>query len=224
MAEQFQTSFIPKKSFDVAGEIKSKPGGNILFTASVILLVLAVLSAGGVFGYKKFLESSIENKREALQRARAAFEPELIRELSHLDTKIATAEGLLEKHIAISGIFDLLQDVTLETVQFTNFGFSIEPEGIRLSMSGVARSFSSVALQSDEFVKNRFISQPVFSNLALNQRGDVTFAASALIDPAAVSYSGRVESGATASFDVAPDVAGAADNVATEESQPSTDL
>ncbi len=217
MAEQFQTSFIPKKTFDIAGEAKSKPRGSILFTAAVIVLVLAVLSAGGVFGYKKFLESSIENKREALQRARSAFEPELIRELSHLDTKIATAEKLLTEHVAISGIFDLLQSATLETVQFTNFGFAVEPEGIRLTMSGVARSFNSVALQSDEFVKNRFISQPVFSNLALNQRGDVTFSASALIDPAAVSYSGRVESGTSASFDVPTDVAAQETQASTTE-------
>lgn len=224
MAEQFQTSFIPKKTFESTGPSSVKSQAGILFTVSVILVVLALLSAGGVFGYEKFLESSITNKREALQRARAAFEPELIRELSHLDTKIQTAETLLEKHIAISGVFDLLQSATLETVQFTNFSYGIEESGIRLSLSGVARSFNSVALQSDEFVKSRFISQPVFSDLGLNQRGDVTFNASALVDPAAVSYGDRVQSGASASFEVVPDVVGASENVVPAEADSTNNL
>ncbi len=201
MAEQFQTSFIPKKTFDATAQ---KPAGrsNILLTIGVVILVLAVLSAGGIFAYEKFLGSSIEKKREALQRARDSFAPEFIRELSHLDAKIQNARSLLKNHIAVSGIFDLLQATTLETVQFTSFGYAIEDQGIRVSMEGVARSFSSVALQSDGFSENRFISEPVFSGLQLNERGDVAFSASILVDPAAVSYEGRMQDAGSAAFEI----------------------
>ncbi len=208
MAEQFQTSFIPKKSFDDVGTPKAPKRSGILFALSTILLILSLLSAGGVFAYGRFLESSITNKKGALQKARAAFEPELIRELSHLDMKFKTAEELLNSHIAVSGIFDLLEDTTLETVRFTDFSFGLDPKGIRLMMSGSARSFSSVALQSDEFGKNRFISEPVFSGFDLDERGNVTFSVSSLVDSAVVSYQGRVKDGGTAAFDVAPTVAG----------------
>ena len=209
MAEQFQTSFIPKKSFDDVSAPKVSKTGGILFALATILLLLSLVSAGGVFAYGRFLESSITNKKEALQKARAAFEPELIRELSHLDMKFKTSEELLTNHIAVSGIFDLLEDITLETVRFTDFSFGLDPKGIRLSMSGTARSFTSVALQSDEFGKNRFISEPLFSGFDLDERGNVTFSVTAIVDPSVVSYVGRVKDGGTASFDIAPTVAGA---------------
>jgi hypothetical protein len=77
-------------------------------------------------------------------------------------------------------------------------------------MSGLARSFSSVALQSDEFGKNRFIQQPVFSGFSLDDRGDVEFNVTALIDPSVVSYEGRMKDAGTAVIDVPSAVAGAA--------------
>lgn len=223
MAEQFQTSFIPKKSFDV-GPAKPKRGAGIIFTIATLLAIISVVAAGGTFAYERFLESSITRKKEELQKARAAFEPELIRELSHLDTKLKTAKELLSSHLAISGVFDLLEETTLETVRFTDFGYAIEPTGIRVSLAGVARSFTSVALQSDEFGKSRFIREPVFSGFKLNDRGDVQFNASALIDPAVVSYEGRVKDAGTAAFQMTPAVAGTAteeeESVATEEVVP----
>lgn len=224
MAEQFQTSFIPKKTFDVGAPKPARTTG-VVFTVAGILFALSLVSAGGVFAYERYLESSIANKREALQRAREAFEPELIRELSHLDTKIQTAEQLLNNHLAISGIFDLLQDTTLETVRFTSFSYAIEPEGIRLSMVGEARSFSSVALQSDEFTENRFISQPVFSGLTLDEQGDVLFSATALVSPAVASYSDRMRDGGTAAFELEPEVAGDSTvRVEDEPTETATDL
>lgn len=222
MAEQFQTSFIPKKSFDV-GPTKPVRGTGIIFTIAILLVIASLLAAGGTFAYERFLEGSIVRKKEELQKARAAFEPELIRELSHLDTKLKTAEELLSTHLAISGIFDLLEETTLETVRFTNFGYSIEATGVRISLSGIARSFTSVALQSDEFTKSRFIREPVFSGFSLDDRGDVEFNVTALIDPAVVSYEGRAKDAGTASFEVTPSVAGDVveeEPVATEETQP----
>lgn len=218
MAEQFQTSFIPKKSFDV-GPAKPVRGTGIFFTIATLLVVLSLVAAGGTFAYERFLEGSITRKKEELQKARAAFEPELIRELSHLDSKIKTADQLLSTHLAISGIFDLLEETTLETVRFTDFSYAIEPTGIRISLGGVARSFTSVALQSDEFGNSRFIREPLFSGFTLNERGDVEFSVTALVDPAVVSYEGRVKDAGTASFEVQPSVAGTSvdeEPVATE--------
>ncbi|MEK7606353.1 MAG: hypothetical protein AAB458_02050 [Patescibacteria group bacterium] len=221
MAEQFQTSFIPKKSFDV-GPVKPARVTSLFFIISMLLFILSVAAAAGVFGYQKFLESSIVRKKEELQKARAAFEPELIRELSRLDTKLRTAEELLSTHIAVTGIFELLQGVTLETVQFTDFGYALEPLGVRITMSGLARSFASVALQSDEFGKNRFIREPVFSGFSLDDRGDVEFSVTALIDPSVVSYEGRLKDAGTAVITIPSEVAGAENEEEPVEKVPET--
>lgn len=206
MAEQFQTSFIPKKTFDVGPVPKaaaSSVSGVISFIA-VILLVLSVVSAAGVFLYERFLLTSIKNKEETLERAKSAFEPELIRELSRIDAKFTIGEQLLDSHVAPSGLLDLLEDVTLETVRFTGFSYLSDSEGLRMTLQGEARSFASVALQSDELGRNRSLRETAFTDLTLDERGNVQFTVSAIIDPALVSYRERAAQGGSAFFEVEP--------------------
>ncbi len=59
-------------------------------------------------------------------------------------------------------------------------------------MNGTARSFNAVALQSDAFGKSSIFKDPIFSNLNLDQEGDVVFDFSAVIDPVRVSYAALV--------------------------------
>jgi hypothetical protein len=59
-------------------------------------------------------------------------------------------------------------------------------------MGGIASSFSSVALQSDIFGENKFIQEPIFSNLNLDSKGDVIFDFSAFVDPRLLSYSDSI--------------------------------
>ncbi len=205
MAQEFQTSFIPKKTFDVGGpparSPKSSLSGIISFVAFIIFM-LSIVGGVGVFLYGRFLVASIASKKESLERARAAFEPELIRELSRLDSKLRLSQSLLDAHVAPSAIFDLLESLTLETVRFTDMSYSMDEKGIRLSLSGEALSFASIALQSDEFGKNRRITEPVFSGLSLDDKGNVIFTVEAFVDPSVLSYRERATRGGTALFDV----------------------
>ncbi len=217
MAQEFQTSFIPKKTFETGPATKTRVGaGGIFSIIAACLFVLSLLISGGVFLYERFLATSIERKKETLEQAKKAFEPELIRELSRLDSRLSLAEDLLDEHIAPSGLFDLLEDVTLETVRFTTLGYGIEESGVRVTLQGEARSFASVALQSDEFAKNRSIRDPIFSGLTLDERGAVEFTVNALIDPALLSYKDRALSAGTARFDVEPADDGAVAGATTE--------
>jgi hypothetical protein len=205
MAQEFQTSFIPKKTFDVGMAPARKAGSSLsgIFSfVAFILILLSVVGAGGVFLYERFLIASIENKKESLERAKNAFEPELIRELSRLDLKLRGSQGLLDRHLAPSGIFDLLEDITLETVRFTELSYAAEKEAIRLTLQGEALSFASVALQSDEFGKHRSLRSPVFSGLTLDDRGNVQFGVTALVDPIVLSYRERAARGGSAFFEV----------------------
>ncbi len=221
MAEQFQTSFIPKKTFDVGTPAPKKASSiqGLLSFIAIVFFILSLVGAGGVFLYGRFLISSIDSKKASLEKAKNAFEPELIRELSQLDAKLRTAQKLLNAHIAPSGLFDLLEEVTLSTVRFNSFSFVTTEEGLRVSMQGEATSFSSVALQSDEFAKNRSIREPVFSGLTLDARGNVQFSVSALIDPALLSYKDRATRGGSAFFDIDSAQTGDVAGVATTSEQ-----
>jgi len=44
-----------------------------------------------------------------------------------------------------------------------------------LSMSGTATGFTAVALQSDEFAESEHLRDPIFSGLAVDETGRVSF-------------------------------------------------
>ena len=55
-------------------------------------------------------------------------------------------------------------------------------------LEGEARSYSSVALQSDIFGDNKYLKNPIFSNLGLAKSGDVTFNLELNLDPSVMLY------------------------------------
>jgi hypothetical protein len=55
-------------------------------------------------------------------------------------------------------------------------------------MEGSGRDYAAVALQSDEFAKNRFFQNPIIENPQPNAQGRVSFEFRAEIDPRLLAY------------------------------------
>ena len=126
-----------------------------------------------------------------LNLAKNRFEPAKIKELQVLDKRINSSNEILAQHIAVTPIFQALQLLTMKTVRYTKFNYSLgdgkDPK-IIVKMSGQALGYSSVALQSDLFAKNQNLIDPVFSNLSLDDKGNVIFDLEFLVDPSFVDY------------------------------------
>lgn len=192
MDDRVTTSFIPKAALKVERtEVKrASPVALVNIIAGAILIV-TILSAGGIFGFEKYLIQSVESKRQSLERSRAAFEPATIKELSRLDTRIAAGSTLLKNHTALSQLFDELEKLMLTNVRFSNFSYDIaDPTRTLLSASGEAASFNAVALQSDAFSKSSIITDPVFSNVNISKTGSILFEFTAVIDTTRIGYTG----------------------------------
>lgn len=194
MEPKFQTSFIPKQSLSSipASPRKSSRSGAFAL-GTVITTVLFILAVGGsvlLFLYQQYLQASIKSNQESLSKAREAFEPALIKELARLDSRINSSNQILNQHIAPSALFDLLQSITLQNVQFTSFTYDSSPtQGlVHISLTGRARSFKTIALQSDLVGTNQYLKNAVISNLALDSLGGVGFSLDADVDPRTISY------------------------------------
>ncbi len=221
MAEQFQTSFIPKKAVETKAPQGGFSGAGIASFVGILVLVISVALAGGVFAYDIYLNNAVARKEAQLQQQRDAFAPEVIRDMARLSTKISVAENLLTQHIATSEVFNLLQTLTLQTVRFTSFAFSNTEKGIQVTMQGEGLSFTSVALQADEFARNANLTGTVFSSFALNNVGNVTFSVITTINPKIISYPESVTKRGTAVMEVP--VQPIATVPQTETQQPQTD-
>jgi len=180
-------SFIPKQS------IQSEPRRQTLgffATVSVIIFLVSIAGAVGVFLWQKIITARINTLKQAIEQNRSEFEPTLIQELSRLDQRMKTVGDILSAHITPSAIFGILEQYTVKSVRFDNFKYSVEnPEKISVNMKGEAQSFNSVAFQSDTFAKVKYFKNPIFSSLDLNDKGNVTFTFNADIDPKLISFS-----------------------------------
>lgn len=193
MEPNFQTSFIPKKPI-VA---ERAPGGRSvgIFTIIAIFIFFAVIFAtGGLYLYKGVLAKSVTQKESDLTLAKNSFEPSKITELQVLDKRLQAATEILSKHIAVTPIFQALSAITMKSVRYTQFTYSLGdgPDAkVNVKMSGIAVGYRSVALQSDLFstkdIGKNFI-DPVFSNLTLDSTGNVLFDLNFSVDPSFVDY------------------------------------
>ncbi len=202
MESQIQSSFIPQD----AGEVKLTPpkigGGTgfseLLLLLSIVLVVASGALAAGVFVYKQYLQTATNSKKEQLQRAKQAFDPSLIQQLTRLDDRMHAGAQILAQHMAPTDFFDALSQATLTTIAFGSMKLTNnDPQHITARFAGVAQSVNSVALQAQVFGKNSVVANPIFTNIGRQPDG-VHFDLSMSINPKAINYSQNLTAGAAA--------------------------
>lgn len=195
MDQDFQTSFIPKKPTaapSVASQeapMRRKKGSGIFMLASIIIFIAAIVAAGGVYAYKSYLSSALEEMKIGLEREKGVFEPETIAAMEKFSKRIAAAEQVLSNHIVVSPIFKELSEITYPDIQYTSFTYSTDGlDGVFIEMKGRSSDFATVGLQSNKFSQNKHFKNPIFSNLVRDQVGRVTFDLTFAVDRAFATY------------------------------------
>jgi hypothetical protein len=191
MVIQIQTSFTPKK-IPTALPTAQRIGGhgvNLFSILALFIFFAAIGLAVSVFFYKSRLVQRIAALDASLVQAKKSFDPEFIAEASALNARIEGARELLNAHRSLSPLFDILEKKTLESVRFQNFHFSAEGgRDAAIGMIGQAKSFNSVALQSDVFGAEPSFKDPIFSDFSLDERGNVLFNFKTTVDPKLLLY------------------------------------
>ena len=188
MDPRFQTSFIPKKP------IVSVPGGgpktiNLFALLATVLFVGTILLAGGVYFYKSYLVKGLEEDKKSLEEARKEDDPNLIKTVIRLDSRIETSEKLIDSHIAVSPFFGYLSGITLKTVRFKDFDFAyLGKKNVTISLTGEAQGYEAVALQSDLLFEQEELSEVSIGDLSLGDDGKVGFSVTAILDADLLSY------------------------------------
>lgn len=189
MDKEFQTSFIPKKTVIEAPK-KIRSGGGAVNVISFVVFLASLASAGGAYLYRGSVEANIDEYKRSLAIAKNQFEPSLITELQILDKRLNAANVILDQHVAVSPIFELLQDSTLPTVRYSDFTYDIDSTTnlVNVEMKGEAKGYNFIALQADLLNENKFIKNPIFSDLVLDQNGNIDFNLTFSVDKSLVSY------------------------------------
>lgn len=186
-----QGSFIPKQSLAAA----SRSGGiGLFFLLALLMFVMSLIAAGAAFGYQYLLNGNISDKDSSLRKAEGAFNAGTIQDLVRMDSRLTQAKVLLQKHVAPSAILYFLSTITLERVQFLGYEMTLNKEGgASINLNGVADSFSSVALQSDQFGATKVLKDVIVSGISVSENGKVNFSVNATVDPSLILYSRNLQ-------------------------------
>lgn len=221
MPTEFQapTSFIPKQPLTedrFESSRNSSSGGPASFLTFLAMLVLVVsgLSAGVLNIYQQKVAADVSNIKKTLAREAEAFKGSFLDELRLLDRRIVSAQGVLANHISVTPLFEVISQATLKSIQFTRFTYTVNPQTngqatIEVKMSGKAQSYAAIALQSDALTTNKYIRDPVFSNLTLDEQSNVLFDLTFSVDPHLVLFGdalARVQSQAQQSQNQVPPI------------------
>lgn len=138
------------------------------------MFLVAALFTGGLFLFRNFALNNLNNQKSVLQKLEIEFEPKTVAELERVSRAIASAQDILRKHARLSFVFKLIEDNTLNSVNFSNFSYSADKN--TAALSGEAASYGDVSLQANIFESLQEAASATFGSLALKDTGNVSFA------------------------------------------------
>ena len=157
------------------------------FLAKLVFGVSVILALGAV-GYKVYLDYSIKEMGAELERTRAELATGEVDEIIRLNDRIVSAEELIENHRMLTPLFAFLEVSTPKSVRFGEFTFIAGTNGPELVIRGDTRSYAALALEAYMISKNKDFHDPVFSDIRLDERGNVTFSLKTGLSPELLSY------------------------------------
>lgn len=191
-----QPSFIPRKSVtDTRLPSHAYLGFFNLFCTSIFLV--AILAAGAVFLYTRILESTVESRTKELASYQEQIKAPIVTELKKVSARLDAAEQRLLSHTALSIFFRELETITLRNIRWKTFKFEETGNAPSVTMEGEAKSFASVALQSDNLGQSPIFVNPLIANLnaqknAQNGVSTAIFTLKAGLNPNIINYHNAV--------------------------------
>ena len=164
----------------------SRLGGSWFFAFSFAVFVVSAVAYGGVFAYRKYLESQRATLTALVKEREQALQSDSLREVIAFSQSLNAAQTLLAEHPFPSNVFRFLQENTHPAVQFKSFSFA--GQNRRIDMNAVARSYRAVAEQVSALEGNPDVEQVDFGGLSSSGAGLVNFRVSIILGPSVFQY------------------------------------
>jgi hypothetical protein len=157
------------------------------------LLIAAIVASVGLFAYQKILQGEISKDETNIASVSDSLQPDTVNQLVSVGNEINFANQLLNSHVLVNKIFDLLQNLTVQKISFTDFTYSDTNGTPSIAMTGESQSYNALTEQYNIFDGSGLIKNQSFSNFSLASDGNISFKFSADVDPSVISYKNAVE-------------------------------
>lgn len=188
-----QSSFIPKTPIATDRGVRSSNTVNLFFLISVLIFITSLAIGGFLFFYNANQQKQIDAIVSSLATAEKDFSGPDVNVWTELDKRTQAAQEVLDRHYAVSSLFRLLQELTVKNIRFTRFDFALkeaaaEGTSLALALSGEGRSYNAVSYQSDVMKVSESLKDVLFSDIRLDEKGNILFSVKATVDPNLTSY------------------------------------
>ena len=155
---------------------------KIILFFSLGIFITALLVSGGIFLYQRSLEGQLVQKQIQLQKIEKTLNQSNVYSFVYLRDQLSSAQILLDKHLTLSRVFNLLEKLTVKKLSYINLKINI-PKGkpATLEVEGVAANFAVLAAQAASLKKNKLLTNTVFSGFSLKRNGTVGFTLNATL-------------------------------------------
>lgn len=194
MEPRFQTSFIPKNPVAVHKEDFSHTSISLFSILAIVFFVGSLVSSVFVFIEKRMIMRDTEETKSAIDLEKSSFDKKGADELILASDQMRAVKGILDKHIAISNLFLLLESLTIPNVSFKSFSFDAKGKGIvSVSIEMSAPSFSYLARQEDLLKSSQYIKDIKITGINKEESGLIKSTLNIDIDSKTVSYKEALE-------------------------------
>jgi hypothetical protein len=188
LSPSIPTSFVPKQPVSTGRRTYASEGNNIFLLIATGVLLLTVIASGGMYFYGKILQNEIATKQSQLVDAEKKADPVLVTDYVRLQDRLTTASSLLNQHIRLSNFLLFLGTITGQNISFNNVTIGVtDDQSATLALAGTAKTFNALESESAIFATQKSIKSAIFSGIAPQKGGGVTFTINATIDPSVIT-------------------------------------
>jgi len=207
-------SFIPKKPLTRKVDKPNRPV-SILLVLSYFIFFTVIASYGGLYFYNKSLKNTLAKNTKELEIEKSKADPSsAVEEGEKLQKQINSVKDLLNNHVALSTVFEILEGVTLKSITLQEFSLeqdkpadgsvdakgnnqTVNGSGFVIKTKGIAPSYGSLAYQSDvlkkevesgDKIKSFSIDKPI-----LDESGNISFNLDITVDSQFLLYKKKID-------------------------------
>lgn len=197
MEPVISTSFIPKRpvSTEPVVPVRHNAAVGLMSFLTAVIVIGTGLIFGGVYLYGKSLDSQKAQLQSQITQAENGLGSSFVADMQRLSQRIGGVKTLIANHVVVSPVFAALQDTTLQSVQYKNFTYEFVTDSgtsaklVQITITGVAKNYATLALQSDAYAKSSIIRNPVFSDLTVEDKTQqIDFKLVFTVNPTDLSY------------------------------------
>lgn len=154
MADLSTPSFIPKQNPVKNTRRVASRQVYILNLVSYLLLISALIAVVALFAYDRYTQTALANEIESLNKEISDFNVEDMESLVDLNEQLTAAQNLLDKNLSLRAVLAIVEDATIDTIQFKTLKFTRVSDGdIKLDATVDTDSFDSVLFQREVYEK-----------------------------------------------------------------------